>query len=77
MTDKDIYVHSAVNGIVYTQLLHAKKAAHPPSFKGTSLRTKERRTLPIYVTYAGSFQLLIFIAALVGLVYEIAKNTRK
>ena len=39
-----------------------------------TLQTKERRALPMYVTYADLIQLLIFIVALVGLVYEIFRD---
>ena len=47
-------------------------------FGGTTLQTEEeRRALPMYVTYADLIQLLIFIVALVGLVYEIFKDKRK
>ena len=43
--------------------------------EGLTLQTKkERRALPMYVTYADLIQLLIFIVALVGLVYEIFRD---
>ena len=46
--------------------------------EGLTLQTEEeRRALPMYVTYADLIQLLIFIVALVGLVYEIFKDRRK
>ena len=55
------------------------KAAYPLILsEGRTLQTEEeRRALPMYVTYADVIQLLIFIVALVGLVYEIFKDRRK
>ena len=47
-------------------------------FGGATLQTEEeRRAFPMYVTYADLIQLLIFIVALVGLIYEIFKDKRK
>ena len=46
--------------------------------EGLTLQTREeRRALPMYVTYADLIQLLIFMVALVSLVYEIFKDRRK
>ena len=42
-----------------------------------TLQTKERRALPMYVTYADLIQIGIFICALVGLCYTIFKGKRK
>ena len=53
------------------------RAAYPILPEGLTLQTKERRALPMYVTYADLIQLLIFIVALVGLIYEIFKDKRK
>ena len=53
------------------------RAAYPLLAEGLTLQTKERRALPMYVTYADLIQLLIFIVALVGLVYEIPKGKKK
>ena len=54
------------------------KAAYPPVFRRDTLQTEEeRRALPMYVTYVDLIQLLIFIVALVGLIYEIFKDKRK
>lgn len=39
--------------------------------RGFPLRTKERRAMPIYVTYSDLIQIGIFIVALVGLCYTI------
>ena len=54
------------------------RAAYPPIFGGANPPDqRERRALPMYVTYADLIQLLIFIVALVGLIYEIFKDRRK
>lgn len=54
------------------------KGGLPSISEGLTLQTKEeRRAMPMYVTYADLIQLLIFIVALVGLVYEIFKDKRK
>ena len=42
-----------------------------------TLQTKERRALPMYVTYSDLIQFCIFIVALVGLCYKIFKDKRK
>ena len=43
-----------------------------PSFsEGLTLQTKERRALPMYVTYSDLIQIGIFICTLVGLCYMI------
>ena len=39
--------------------------------RGFPLRTKERRAMPMYVTYSDLIQIGIFIVALVGLCYTI------
>lgn len=61
--------------------LHEKpeslKAAYPPLYGGAYPPDEKRRGLPMYVTYTDLFQLLIFIATLVGLVYEIVKDKQK
>lgn len=46
-------------------------------YGGTTLQTKERRAMPMCVTYTDLIQLLIFIVALVSLCYEIFKDKRK
>ncbi|RHV48167.1 hypothetical protein DXB46_11305 [Lachnospiraceae bacterium OM04-12BH] len=49
-----------------------------PSFsEGLTLQTKERRALPMYVTYSDLIQIGIFICTLVGLCYMIFKGKRK
>ncbi len=45
--------------------------------EGLTLQTKERRALPMYVTYADLIQIGIFICTLVGLCYMIFKGKRK
>ena len=49
-----------------------------PSFsEGLTLQTKERRALPMYITYSDLIQTGIFICALVSLCYKIFKDKRK
>ena len=50
---------------------------YPPLPEGITLRTKERRAMPMYVTYADLIQVGIFIVALIGLCYAIAKGKEK
>ncbi len=53
------------------------RAAYPLIFsEGRTLQTKERRAVPMNVTYSDLIQLLIFIVALVGLCYEIFKGKK-
>ena len=60
--------------------LHGKseriKAGLPSILEGLTLQTKERRALPMNVTYSDLIQLMIFIVALVGLCYEIFKGKK-
>ena len=59
--------------------MHGKsesRAAYPLS-EGLTLQTKERRALPMYVTYADLIQIGIFICALVSLCYKIFRDKRK
>ena len=44
--------------------------------EGQTLQTKERRAMPMNITYSDLIQLLIFIVALVGLCYEIFKGRK-
>ena len=44
--------------------------------EGLTLQTKERRALPMYVTYSDLIQIGIFIVALVGLICEIFKGRK-
>ena len=53
------------------------RAAYPLMLsEGLTLQTKERRAMPMNVTYSDLIQLLIFIVALVGLCYEIFKGKK-
>ena len=53
------------------------RAAYPLILsEGQTLQTKERRAMPMNVTYSDLIQLLIFIVALVGLCYEIFKEKK-
>ena len=44
--------------------------------RGFPLRTKERRAMPMYVTYSDLIQIGIFIVSLIGLMYEIFKDKK-
>ena len=53
------------------------QAAYPLILsEGQTLRTKERRAMPMNVTYSDLFQLLIFIVALVSLCYQIFRGKK-
>jgi len=53
------------------------KAAYPLClFGGVTLQTKERRAMPMYVTYPDLIQVGIFIVALVSLLYQIFRGKR-
>ena len=54
-----------------------EQGGYPPSPEGITLRTKERRAMPMYVTYADLIQIGIFIVALIGLCYAIIKGKDK
>ena len=45
-------------------------------FGGATLQTKERRVIPMNVTYSDLFQFCIFIVALVGLCYQIFRGKK-
>ena len=47
------------------------KGGLPSVSEGLTLQTKERRAMPMYVTYSDLIQIGIFIVALVGLCYAI------
>ena len=62
--------------IVYGQG-NQSRAAYPLIFsEGQPLQTKERRAMPMNVTYSDLFQMLLFIVALVGLCYQIFKGKK-
>ena len=52
------------------------KAAYPPSSEGQTLQTKERRAMPMYITYQDLLQIGMFIVALVGLCYTIFRGKK-
>ena len=52
------------------------EAAYPPISEGLTLQTKERRAMPVYVTYPDLIQIGIFIVALASLFYQIFKEKR-
>ena len=47
----------------------------PPS-EGLTLQMKERRAMPMYVTYQDLVQIGIFMVALVSLLYQIFKGRK-
>ena len=62
--------------VVYVQG-NQSRAAYPLIFlEGRTLQTKERRAMPMNVTYSDLFQLLLFIVALVSLCYQIFKGKK-
>ena len=50
------------------------KGGLPSISEGLSLRTEERRAMPMYVTYSDLIQIGIFIVALVSLIYQIFRG---
>ncbi len=50
------------------------QAAYPLIFGGATLQTKERRVMPMYVTYSDLIQIGLFIIGLVALIYEITRK---
>ena len=44
--------------------------------RGFPLRTKERRAMPMYVTYSDLIQIGILLVALASLIYEIFKGKK-
>jgi len=52
------------------------KAALPSISEGLTLQTKERRALPMMITYSDLVQTGIFIVALIGLCYTVFKGKR-
>jgi hypothetical protein len=63
-------LHSTVRKVI-------EQGGYPPLPEGITLRTKERRAMPMYVTYAELIQIGIFIVALIGLCYAILKGKEK
>ena len=62
--------------VVYVQRKQSR-AAYPLIFlEGRTLQTKERRAMPMNITYSDLFQLLLFIVALVSLCYQIFKGKK-
>ena len=75
------FVDLSLSDLISYDILRTWETREPgglPSFsEGLTLQTKERRALPMYVTYADLIQIGIFICALVGLCYTIFKGKRK
>lgn len=59
------------NMIYYCRGKPKSQAAHPLFIGGAPLQTKERRAMPMYVTYSDLIQIGIFIVTLIGLCYTI------
>ena len=53
-----------------------EQGCYPLFTEGLPLRTKERRAIPMYVTYSDLIQIGIFIVALVGLMFKIFKDRK-
>ena len=45
--------------------------------EGITLRTRERRAMPMEVTFADLFQFCIFVVALIGLCFKVFKDKEK
>jgi hypothetical protein len=60
--------------------LHGKsvhiKGGLPSTSEGLTLQTKERRAMPMYVTYSDLIQIGILLVALASLIYEIFKGKK-
>ena len=48
----------------------------PSTSEGLTLQTKERRAMPMYVTYSDLIQIGILLVALASLIYEIFKGKK-
>jgi hypothetical protein len=53
------------------------QGGYPPLPEGITLRTKERRAMPMEVTFADLFQFCIFVVALIGLCFKVFKDKEK
>ena len=62
--------------ILSARKVRAHKGGLPSILEGLTLQTKERRAMPMNVTYSDLIQLMIFIVALVGLCYEIFRGKK-
>ena len=61
--------HTVMLYYIYGKSNHAKRRS--TLFGGATLQTKERRAMPMYVTYSDLIQIGIFIVTLIGLCYTI------
>ena len=62
--------------VVYGQGKRSRAAYPLILSEGRTLQTKERRAMPMYVTYQDLVQIGIFIVALVSLLYQIFKGKK-
>lgn len=66
------------SNVCYTPFMGNHRAGRLPSIsEGLTLQTKERRALPMMITYSDLVQTGIFIVALIGLCYTVFKGKRK
>lgn len=63
-------LHSTVRKLI-------EQGGYPPLPEGITLRTKERRAMPMEVTFADLFQFCIFVVALIGLCFKVFKDKEK
>ena len=62
--------------VVYGKVNQSRAAYLLILSEGQTLQTKERRVMPMNVTYSDLFQLLLFIVALVSLCYQIFRGKK-
>ena len=63
-------LHSTVRKVI-------EQGGYPPLPEGITLRTRERRAMPMEVTFADLFQFCIFVVALIGLCFKVFKDKEK
>ena len=63
-------LHSTVRKVI-------EQGGYPPLPEGITLRTKERRAMPMEVTFADLFQFCIFVVALIGLCFKVFRDKEK
>ena len=77
MSKKAIIEKSGLKyGILFLRKVRTHRRRPALHAGGTTLRTKERREMPMYVTYSDLIQIGILLVSLVTLVYEIRKDRK-
>ncbi len=72
------FIFVCKGNVCYTPFMGNHRAGRLPSLsEGLTLQTKERRALPMMITYSDLVQTGIFIIALIGLCYTVFKGKRK